>query len=151
MFHPKLLPAELVATIILPIIVGLANNAGLGGGGLIIPICIAMMGLSSIEAIAISNSIIFAGGVVRLIGFSARQKNPNLPSKTIINYNVVSVMIPIVLVGSLCGSLICIILPEATLSIILVILLGYLFIYSLLKAVRLWKSETAAIKQKRED
>ena len=144
------MPVEIVATILLSIIVGLANNGGIGGGGLIIPVCITMMGFSSIEAIALSNSIIFAGAVVRFLGFSMWQRNPKLPCQTIIRYNVVSVMIPLVLIGSLSGSLISIILPEAVLTIILVVLLAYLFVDSLLKGVRLWKSETVAKQQSKK-
>jgi hypothetical protein len=34
--------------LLLPILLGLANNGGVGGGGLIIPICIAMFGFSTI-------------------------------------------------------------------------------------------------------
>lgn len=39
---------ELIGVFILPILLGLANNGGVGGGGLIIPICIAMFGFSTI-------------------------------------------------------------------------------------------------------
>jgi len=61
---------EISAIIFLSILLGLANNGGVGGGGLIIPICIAMFGFTTIEAIALSNSTIFLGSLVRFFGFS---------------------------------------------------------------------------------
>jgi len=39
---------EVCAILILPILLGLAFNGGIGGGGLTIPICIAMFGFSTI-------------------------------------------------------------------------------------------------------
>ncbi len=45
--HKDVLPpvsSEMIGILILPILLGLANNGGVGGGGLIIPICIAMFG-----------------------------------------------------------------------------------------------------------
>jgi len=73
--HKDVFPAtisELVGVFLLPILLGLANNGGVGGGGLIIPICIAVFGFSTIQAIALSNSTIFVGGAVRYFGFSLR-------------------------------------------------------------------------------
>ena len=39
---------EIGGIIILPLLLGFANNGGIGGGGLIIPICIAMFGFTTI-------------------------------------------------------------------------------------------------------
>jgi hypothetical protein len=39
---------EMIGIMILPILLGLANNGGIGGGGLIIPISIAMFGFTTI-------------------------------------------------------------------------------------------------------
>ena len=73
--HKDVMPPnylEVCAILILPVLLGLAFNGGIGGGGLTIPICIAMFGFSTIQAIAISNSTIFAGSAVRYFGFSVR-------------------------------------------------------------------------------
>jgi uncharacterized membrane protein YfcA len=61
---------EIGGIIILPLLLGFANNGGIGGGGLIIPVCIAMFGFTTIEAIALSNAVIFTGAIVRYFGFS---------------------------------------------------------------------------------
>jgi hypothetical protein len=54
----------------LPLLLGLANIGGIGGGGLIIPLAIGCWGFSLTEAVAISNSTIFSGSLVRFFGFS---------------------------------------------------------------------------------
>jgi hypothetical protein len=77
--HKPVLPPigiEYVAIALLPVLLGLANNGGVGGGGLIIPICIAMFGFTTLEAIALSNSTIFIGGAIRYFGFSVYSKHP---------------------------------------------------------------------------
>lgn len=56
-------------------------------------------------------------------------------------------MIPMVLVGSFVGTIISNVLPEAVLTIILVILLFYLTYDSLEKAINLWKKETIALQK----
>ena len=71
--HKNVFPAngsEIAGVIILPILLGFANNGGVGGGGLIIPVCIALFGFTTIQAIALSNFVIFAGAFVRYFGFS---------------------------------------------------------------------------------
>ena len=132
---------EIGGIIILPLLLGFANNGGIGGGGLIIPICIAMFGFTTIKAMALSNATIFASAAVRYFGFSIFEKNSE-KSTTIIDYNLVAIMIPMVLVGSFVGTIISNLLPEAVLTIILVILLFYSTYDSLKKAINLWKKET---------
>lgn len=61
---------EIAGTIILPLLLGFANNGGVGGGGLIIPVCIALFGFNTIQAIALSNAVIFVGACVKYFGFS---------------------------------------------------------------------------------
>jgi uncharacterized membrane protein YfcA len=62
-----------------------------------------------------------------------------------IDYNLCAMMLPLVLIGSFVGVIISSILPEAVLTIILVILLFYLTYDSFEKAIGLWKKETVAI------
>jgi uncharacterized membrane protein YfcA len=138
--------SEVIAIILLPILIGLANNGGVGGGGLIIPICIAFFGFTTIQAIAISNSTIFIGSAVRYFGFSIRQKHPHKDS-TIVDYNLASVMVPLVLFGSFVSTVITSVLPDAVLTLIIGILMVYLTYDSFSKAITMWKKETLAIEK----
>jgi len=127
--------------ILLPILLGIANNGGIGGGGLIIPVCIALFGFSTIQAIALSSFIIFCGAMVRYFCFSVFQRHPEKDA-TIVDYNICSVMLPFVMFGSIVGTAISQILPEAIITIILIVLLIYLTYNSLSRAVSLWNQES---------
>jgi uncharacterized membrane protein YfcA len=60
-----------------------------------------------------------------------------------IDYGIVIVMMPLVLVGSTSGVLIAITLPSLVLAIILTVLLFFLSIQSLRNAVKMFQKETA--------
>jgi uncharacterized membrane protein YfcA len=53
-------------------LLGLANIAGIGGGGLVIPLAMGCWGFSTSEAVAISNSTSFLGAMLRFFGFSVK-------------------------------------------------------------------------------
>lgn len=74
------MPGELFAIIVLPFLLGLANNGGIGGGGLIVPFCIAFFRFNTLDSMALSNFVIWAGAVVRFVFFSIRLKNPKMPA-----------------------------------------------------------------------
>lgn len=140
--------SEIAGIIILPLLLGFANNGGVGGGGLIIPVCIALFGFNTIQAIALSNAVIFVGACVKYFGFSIFQDHPQKKT-TIVDYNLCAVMLPLVLAGSFVGVIISNILPEAILTIILVVVLIYLTYDSFSKAIGLWKKETIAMEKEK--
>lgn len=60
-------PLEFAGVIILPVLLGMANVGGIGGGGLIIPFLMTFWGFNTKEAIAISNMTIFVGAFTRYL------------------------------------------------------------------------------------
>ena len=56
---------EFIGIIVMTLLVALANVGGVGGGGLIIPISMALFTFTTKEAIAISGFTIFTGSVAR--------------------------------------------------------------------------------------
>jgi len=117
--------SELIGIITLPILLGLANIAGIGGGGVVIPLAIGCWSFGVSEAVAISNSTVFAGAVLRFIGFSTKEKHPHA-TRTVIDYNLASLMMPAVFLGSFIGLIVVPILPEASICILLTLILIYL-------------------------
>ena len=107
-----LLPLEIIASIILPVLFGIASVAGIGGGLNVVPIAIGMFRFSSKEAIAISTCMVCEGAIIRFVLFSAWTKHPEAPEKTEIDYNTVRVVYPLFLVGSYLGVIFYIILSE---------------------------------------
>lgn len=127
----------------MPALVGLANVAGIGGGGITVPIVMICWGFSTKESVAISGATIFVGSVVRFF-YSIDRKHPEKKA-TSIDYGIVIVMLPLVLVGSFTGVLVNIILPPLILSSILTLLLIYLTWTSYRSAIKIWRKETVEI------
>jgi uncharacterized membrane protein YfcA len=101
-----------------------------------------MFGMSTREAIAMSNSTIFLGSLARFFLFSINEKHPNDANKTLIDYDICSVMIPMVLVGSYTGIIISTLLPDLALTVVLTILLMFLTYNTTRKAISVYKKET---------
>ena len=135
------LSEEIVGIITLPFLLGLANIGGIGGGGLIVPISIALFGFNPREAVGVSRSTIFFGSMTRFLMFSLRERHPHKDA-TVIDYSLASIMIPCVLLGGYIGALFNVIFPQAVLSIMMTLLLVYVTFESFSKAVTLFRSET---------
>ena len=140
-----LLPAEIVPSIFLPVLLGIASVAGVGGGMVVVPIAVGMFRFSSKEAIAISTAIVFEAAIIRFVFFSAWTKHPQAPEKTEIDYNTVRVVYPLFLVGSFLGVILYIILSELWVTILIVVCLGGLSIKMIFKSREKFKAETIAM------
>ena len=132
--------SEYVGIIFLPILLGLANVGGIGGGGLIIPLAIGCWGFSTPEAVAISNSTVFMGAVLRYFGFSINEKHPSA-DKTVIDYNLASIMMPAVMFGAFVGLYLSVMLPAAVTTILLTVILAYMTFNTYKKMINLCKKE----------
>jgi uncharacterized membrane protein YfcA len=113
--------SEIFGVFALTALTVLANVGGIGGGGIIIPVTIALFGFSTKEAIALSGALIYSGSLARF----AMQINERHPQKdsTLIEYNIVILMLPLVLVGSFIGVLVNIMTPNIILSSFLTLIL----------------------------
>ena len=136
---------EFLGIIVITILIALANVGGIGGGGLIIPIEMAMFSFSTKEAIAISGFTIFTGSVARFI-YAYKQRHPEKDA-TIIDYGIVIVMMPLVLVGSFVGVLANIMLPPILLSLFLTAILILLTAQSFVKGMQIYHKESLAIEK----
>jgi uncharacterized membrane protein YfcA len=118
----------------------LANVGGIGGGGIIIPVTMAFFGFSTKESIAICSVLILSGSVVRFI-MQIDERHPERDA-TLIDYNIVIVMMPMVLLGGFLGVLINIALPNVILSACLFLLVTWLAWMSWLSARRIASMES---------
>ena len=139
-------PLEFAGVIILPVLLGMANVGGIGGGGLIIPFLMTFWGFDTKEAIAISNMTIFVGAITRYL-YNYKQKHPEKRA-TQIDYGIVIVMMPLVMVGSFTGVLVNIMLPSLMLAIILTALLAFLSLQSMFKGREMYVKETKMLKDR---
>ena len=103
----------------------MSNASGLGGGLLFIPVLLLIMNFYPHEAIPISKIVIFAGAITSFIQ-NTKVKRPGRNSKAL-NYNLVIVNAPNLLLGTILGVTLNKILPN---SLILFLLCMLLFFYS---------------------
>ena len=122
----------------------IAAGGGVGGGGILVPIYILVMGFSPKHAIPLSNVTVFGGAIANTI-LNARKRHP-LADRPLVDWDLILVMEPLTIAGSLIGSIMNKILDEQFLIVMLVILLSATSYESLTKAVKMYRAETKAMR-----
>jgi len=115
-------PKEIVGTFVFMIIMLLSNVAGIGGGGIAIPLAIYFFELSMKPAIAISSFAILCSTIARFL-YNFSERHPEKSGCTSIDYNMTTVMMPLTLLGSLIGAYVYKSFPDLYICIILTLLL----------------------------
>ena len=141
--HKKLwplTPKEWIGTFVFAFIKLLSIVGGIGGGGVAIPLAMYFFGLSFKPAIAISS---FAIMVSTIFGFfyNYKERHPEKPNTTSIDYGMTNVMMPLTLIGSLIGAYFYKAFPDLILLIILTLLLAILCWESIKKFKSMRKKE----------
>jgi len=131
---------EIGGIIIFSFIMALSNIAGVGGGGVAIPIIMEMFKFKTKPAIAISSLSIFLSSLTRFF-LNFRQRHPEKANVVVIDYDLVAIMMPTTLAGAQFGSMILIFFPSFIICIILTLMLGFLAMQSAFKAIELTKKE----------
>lgn len=121
-----MLPLEIGGTFVLMILQTLAVMSGLGGGGIVVPLLMAFFDFDARRTVAISGFTILIGGISRFF-LTYKNKHP-LKDATTIEYSLVNIMLPTVLLGSVTGVFINIILPTIVQQILMFILFTLLSI-----------------------
>jgi uncharacterized membrane protein YfcA len=101
----------------------LVSGAGIGGGGLFVPILILLMEFPTNRAIPSSKALIF-GGSVAVTLFNLRKKH-NFYARPLINYNVAAIIEPTAWLGTIVGVIFNEILPPWLLYAVQFFLLSF--------------------------
>lgn len=118
----------------------LSTVAGIGGGGVAIPLAMYFFDLRMASksdlplkpAISISSLSILIVTTARFI-FNFNEKHPEKPQCTAIDYGLTNVMMPLTMIGSLSGAYFFISFPDIVLQVLLTALLFVLTIHSIRK------------------
>lgn len=148
--HKKIFPMrpkETTGMILLLALCLLAAASGIGGGALIVPILLMFFDFSTKEAIAFSNGLIFFTGAVKFF-VALTRKHPTIEHKTLIDYNVVMILISTLLLGSFIGSTLATIFPEFLQLLGLILVILYSIHQSFTKSMKLWKKESIELLEK---
>ena len=142
--HKPLFPLtakEWAGTFIFTLVMLLSKVAGIGGGGIAIPIISYFFNFGLKPATAISSfSILIAS--LAYFAYNFDLKNPDKPQTVAIDYGLAIVMMPLTLLGSLIGAYFYVSFPELILLIILTLLLIFLTVNSWTKGLEIYEKES---------
>jgi hypothetical protein len=139
---PSLLPLtrrDVIGFMLASLGATLGSSGGIGGGGLVVPCYIIAIGLSPKQAFPIGSVTVFGGALAGLM-LNLRRRHP-LADRPIIDWDLILVMEPLVLVGALFGSILHRVVSEKILSVLLVLLLSTVAHTTLRKARRMFDAE----------
>ena len=128
--HKGVFPVEILeigGIFVFAFIMALSNIAGVGGGGVAIPIIMAFFLFSTKPAIAISSFSIFLTTLARFI-MNFKERHPDKANVVVIDYDLVAIMMPTTLAGAQIGAVILVTFPSVIIQIILTLMLGFLAI-----------------------
>ena len=121
----------------------LAAGGGIGGGGIFVPVYIIVMQLHPRLAIPLS-SVTVMGGALASTSVNIRRRHP-IADRPLIDWDIMLVMQPLILIGALIGTLLHRVLSEQILVVMLVVFLTITARAMLTKARKMYDAETKYI------
>ena len=121
----------------------LAAGGGIGGGGIFVPVYIVVMQLPLHIAIPLS-AVTVMGGAAASTFVNIRRRHP-IADRPIIDWDIILVMQPLILMGALIGTLLHRVLSEQILVVMLVLFLTITARAMLTKARKMYDAETKYI------
>ncbi|ETW01851.1 hypothetical protein H310_06421 [Aphanomyces invadans] len=118
----------------------ISSGGGLGGGGLLVPLYIIVLGFSSHDAIPLSKATIFGSAVASCL-LNVRKKHPLDSKRPLIDYEVMVMMEPMTLAGTIIGVSVNKVCPEWIITILLVVLLSKTSARMIQKGKVIWNHE----------
>eukprot|EP01017_Pseudomicrothorax_dubius_P050714 TRINITY_DN9643_c0_g1_i3.p1 TRINITY_DN9643_c0_g1~~TRINITY_DN9643_c0_g1_i3.p1 ORF type:complete len:502 (-),score=100.20 TRINITY_DN9643_c0_g1_i3:43-1548(-) len=130
---------DILATILFILISSMTNIAGIGGGAIYSPLVIMILDYEVTKAIYIAYVVTF-GGVLSnfFINVRMRQSESRLPY---INYTIAALSLPLLLSGTVVGTILNKVAPDLVILVTLVVLLVVVMKKSVVKAKQLYKQE----------
>jgi len=122
-----------------------AAGGGIGGGGILVPIYILVMGFSPKHAIPLSNITVFGGACANTY-LNSKKRHP-LADRPLVDWDLILVMEPLTIAGALIGAFLNKLLPEGLLVVMLVLLLSFTAYNTLKKAFKMYGVESRAMRE----
>lgn len=122
-----------------------AAGGGIGGGGMLVPIYVLVMGFKPKFAIPLSNFTVL-GGAITNVCMNASKRHP-LADRSLVDWDLLMLMEPQTLAGALVGGFVNKLAPELLITVMLVVLLAATADRTLKKGIKLYKKESEKIAQ----
>jgi len=140
-------PVQLIISTALVLVLGsLAAGAGIGGGGLFVPIYMVLLGAGPKGAVPLSKATILGGAVGNFLSIGP-SKHPKAKKRPLIDYESSTFMQSGELLGVVFGVLLNNLLPAVVIVVFLVLILTYNAVRTLKKGIAVRKKETAAMEK----
>jgi uncharacterized membrane protein YfcA len=135
---------EVVCTVLIIITAMLSAAAGMGGGGVYVPLLLLLLGLSTKEAVPLSQAMIVGGAVINVLMFCG-ERHPKYPNRPRIDYDVIMMMNPGLAAGVTLGVICHLISPQWLIVTTLLLTLAISLQKSATKGIASWNKESAAL------
>mmetsp|Transcript_7599 Transcript_7599/g.16336 ORF Transcript_7599/g.16336 Transcript_7599/m.16336 type:complete len:568 (+) Transcript_7599:131-1834(+) len=122
----------------------LSAAAGVGGGGMYVPLFLVFLGLQAQDAVPIAQALICMTAIVNYCCFSC-QYHPIFEGMSKIDYNCLVMLTPMMTVGVTLGVLAHQLSPHWLIVALLVITLSIMFSRTFEKGIKVWQAESAKI------
>merc|ERR1711865_769679 len=126
-YHKQLLPidhADIMGAAFTFIASTIAALAGIGGGGLLVPLYVLVMNFEADYASPLSSAAIMGGSMVGFIIYCQRwhERYPAI-QRPLIDYETIALLIPALLAGVMIGTILCKVLPIWSILAVMFVLL----------------------------
>lgn len=138
---------EGIATALIIFTAMLSAAAGMGGGGVFVPLLLLLLGFSTKEAVPLSQAMIVGGAIVNILFFSGHT-HPKYPMKPKIDYDVVMMLNPGLAAGVTVGVMLNVISPQWIIVLVLNVTLVIALQKSLTKGIASFKKESKMLEEK---
>lgn len=118
----------------------IAASGGIGGGGVLVPIYILVMGFRTKFGIPLSNVTILGGSITNVY-LNLKKRHP-MVDRPLVDWDLILVMEPLTIAGAVVGSFLNKILPDLILVVLLVVLLAVTAQRTLQKGFKKYTSES---------
>lgn len=124
---------------------GLSSISGIGGSAIFVPLLQVVGGFDITSAISISKSMVLGTSFVTiLIVWRKKLPGTNIP---LIDFRLLSIFTPMILLGTISGVLIILVTPEILLLVLLMIVLPLSGFRTVMNGIKMYKKENAEIAQ----
>ncbi len=144
--HKELLPfapTDYAGTALLFLGGVMAGAAGIGGGGLNVPLLILVMGFVMEEAVPLSHVAVFGNSIAQNL-VNLRRRHPLAPYRPMVDFDIPLLLLPAQLAGNSVGVLVGAIFPATVMVILACLLLLLASSKTLLTGVKAYRRERAA-------
>jgi len=119
----QMLGADVTMCLLAFVIAGFSLAAGVGGGGLYVPLLMFILSFDTRVGTALSQAMLFGGAFAALL-YNVHMKNPARPERPLINFELALLMAPALMGGAQVGSVIHAVAPPMLTLVLLMCVLA---------------------------